>query len=60
MGERLTALERRLEQLVDLRDELRVLIGDWDARLASTPPGQRARLLDMLDGRPALEQKNHW
>ena len=51
VGERLTALERRLEQLIDLRDELRVLIRDWDARLASTPPGQRARLLDMLEGR---------
>ena len=59
VGERLSALEHRLEQLVDLRDELRVLIRDWDARLASTPPGQRARLLDMLDGRPALEEQKH-
>jgi DNA-binding transcriptional MerR regulator len=56
VGERLAALERRLEQLTGLRDELRVLITNWDARLATTPPGQRARLLDMLDGRPALDK----
>ena len=55
VGERLAGLDRRLEELTGLRDELRVLIRDWDARLAATPPGQRARLLDMLDGRPALD-----
>jgi DNA-binding transcriptional MerR regulator len=58
VGERLSTLERRLEELTDLRDELRVLVRDWDARLASTPPGQRARLLDMLGGRSALDKKS--
>ncbi len=57
VGERLTALERRLSEMIELRDDLRVLLKDWDARLAKTPPGQRARLLDMLDGRPALDKK---
>lgn len=56
VGERLAALESRLVELTGLRDELRVLLRDWDARLAVTPEGQRARLLDMLDGRPALEK----
>jgi len=52
---RLKALESRLVELHQLRDELRVLLRDWDQRLSVTPEGQRARLLDMLGGRPALE-----
>ena len=55
VAERLAALDGRLVDLTALRDELRVLLSDWDQRLAATPPGQRARLLDMLGGRPALE-----
>ena len=57
VDERLAALERRLAVLSDVRDELRTLIRDWDERLAITPEGQRARLLDMLSGRPALEKR---
>lgn len=55
IGERLEALDARLVELTALRDEMRVIVRDWDARLAVTPNGQRARLLDMLGGRPALE-----
>jgi MerR family transcriptional regulator, copper efflux regulator len=51
VADRLAGLERRLEELTVLRDEMRVLIQEWDARLARTPPGQRARLLDMLTQR---------
>jgi DNA-binding transcriptional MerR regulator len=51
VGDRLGALERRLEELTVLRDEMRLLLKDWDKRLASTPRGQRARLLDMLNHR---------
>lgn len=57
VGDRLVALERRLEELVVLRDEMRLLLRDWDARLALTPPGQRARLLDMLGERKGLKGK---
>jgi DNA-binding transcriptional MerR regulator len=56
IGERLDALDARLAELTALRDEMRVIVKDWDARLAATPQGQRARLLDMLAGRPALER----
>jgi DNA-binding transcriptional MerR regulator len=56
VGNRLQALESRLAELTALRDEMRVLIDDWDERLASTPPDQRARLLDMLDGRRVLDR----
>src|SRR5262249_17290248 len=58
VGERLAALEARLLELAALRDEMRALLQDWDRRLASTPDGQPARLLDMLAGRPALTPAN--
>jgi MerR family transcriptional regulator, Zn(II)-responsive regulator of zntA len=56
VGERLVALETRLQELTILRDEMRLLVRDWDARLARTPEGQRARLLDVLTLRP-LQRK---
>jgi len=57
VGERLAALEQRLEDLTTLRDEIRRVLQDWDARLAATPFGQRARLLDMLEGRGMFERR---
>lgn len=57
VGDRLSALEARLAELTELRDEMRVLLRDWDERLAGTPDGQPARLLDMLAGRGALERR---
>jgi DNA-binding transcriptional MerR regulator len=48
VGARLAQLETRLVELGQLRDEMQQLLREWDARLAQTPPGQRARLLDML------------
>jgi DNA-binding transcriptional MerR regulator len=56
IGERLTALDARLADLTALRDEMRWVVRDWDARLAETPPGKPARLLDMLAGRPVLDR----
>jgi len=55
VGERLAALEDRLRDLTGLRDEMRGLVQEWDVRLAATPKGQRAQLLDMLVGFPALD-----
>jgi len=55
IGERLAALETHLVDLSRIRDEMRLIVRDWDARLARTPPGEPARLLDMLAGRPALD-----
>lgn len=45
---KLAAIEAQLRDLALLRDGLRVLLGDWDARLAETPPGEPARLLETL------------
>jgi DNA-binding transcriptional MerR regulator len=56
VGERLAALDRRLADLITLRDEMQRLIDEWDVRLAGTPKGQRARLLDMLAGHSTLDQ----
>jgi DNA-binding transcriptional MerR regulator len=56
VGERLAALDRHVHELTALRDEMVRLLDDWDSRLAETPPGQRARLLDMLEGRSAFDQ----
>jgi DNA-binding transcriptional MerR regulator/ketosteroid isomerase-like protein len=55
VGDRLDVLERRLADLTRLRNELRRLLEDWDVRLAATSLGQRARLLDMLEGRAAFD-----
>jgi len=55
VGQRLSDLEARLRELTLLRRELRALLADWDDRLAATPDGQPARLLETLGQRPAVE-----
>ena len=54
--QRLADLEDHLQQLTALRSELRRLVADWDDRLAGTPKGRPAHLLEMLAGQPAIEQ----
>ena len=56
VGERLDELNRRIDQLLVLREELRALLVDWDARLSKTPQGQRAHLLDALGAKPGIER----
>jgi len=48
---KLEALEVHLRELTELRDQLKALLSDWDARLAATPTGQPAGLLDGLGSR---------
>lgn len=45
---KLEEVEERLRDLVALRDELRSTLGAWDKRLAKTPAGKRAGLLESL------------
>ena len=45
---KLAALERQVEDLIVLRDQLRQLVMDWEQRLDATPEGTQARLLDAL------------
>ena len=47
-AEKLEALETRIAELTALRDSLRTTMTDWDARLADTPAGQPAHLLESL------------
>jgi MerR family transcriptional regulator, Zn(II)-responsive regulator of zntA len=50
VAHRLDDLDERLAQLTALRAELRRLLASWDRRLAGTPPGQPAHLLQTLAG----------
>ena len=56
VGERLEALERQIEDLAALRDDLQMLLSDWDDILARTPSGRPAHLLDMLGTRAEIER----
>ena len=49
-AEKLEALDGHIEQLAALRDRMRAVLRDWDARLERTPRGQRAGLLQALIG----------
>jgi DNA-binding transcriptional MerR regulator len=50
----LAGLEARLEELSALRDELQTLLAEWDGRLARTPDGTPAHLLETLSARRRL------
>ena len=56
VSERLDALDRQIDALTTLREELRNLLTYWDATLANTPAGKPARLLDALGERVTIEQ----
>ena len=56
VGERLKALDRQIQDLSRLRDELGALMSEWDETLAKTPPGKPARLLDTLVSLTTIEQ----
>jgi len=45
---KLEMIERRMEELALVRDQLEKLLKDWDGRLARTAPGHRAGLLESL------------
>ena len=59
VGQRLEALNRQIEDLSTLRDELHALLAEWDGTLAKTPAGKRAHLLDTLATRETIEQARH-
>ena len=48
---KLSELRRRIEELCALRDELATIIERWDERLAETPEGEPAFLLESLGQR---------
>lgn len=48
---RLAEIDRRIDDLVALRDQLAKIVDDWDARLARITEGQPAHLLETLPER---------
>jgi len=56
VGERLDGLNQRIEELLTLRDDLRLLLTEWDERLSKTAKGERANLLEDLGTRPVIER----
>jgi len=55
VAERLDGLTQRIDELIALRDELRLLLTEWDGRLSKTATGQRANLLETLGTRDVIE-----
>ena len=55
VGDRLDGLNQRIEELLTLRDELQLLLAEWDERLSKTAKGQRANLLETLGTRAVIE-----
>jgi DNA-binding transcriptional MerR regulator len=51
---KLAAAERRVAELTRLLDTLRGVVAAWDERLARTPAGAAARLLDALGAIPGV------
>ena len=47
-SQKLGELDARLTELASLRDQLQKTIQEWDSRLAATPQGKPARLLESL------------
>ena len=45
---KLSDVENRLRELIEMRDQLRTIIKDWDARLSGLPAGKQGRLLETL------------
>jgi DNA-binding transcriptional MerR regulator len=56
VGERLHRLDRHIEELTALREDLRVLLVEWDVTLTKTPQGQRAHLLEGLGSKSGIER----
>jgi hypothetical protein len=56
VAERLAEVETHLRDLTELRDELRILLREWDRRLARIPAGAQACLLDVLADRPVVDR----
>ena len=51
---RLADVERRIASLRRFRDEFRGILDEWNRRLAETPEGSPAKLLESLTATPAL------
>ena len=54
---KLAEIETRLSELVNVRDQLQATIQGWDSKLAETPGGERAGLLESLARTTSIDDK---
>jgi hypothetical protein len=54
LEEKLLKMDEEIADLAAMRDHLRTILFDWDERLAHTPEGEPARLLETLVVPPYL------
>ena len=57
MAEKLSSLERRIQDLRHTQRYMRQLVRDWRKLLARTAPGSKAMLLHSLNDKPKLRTK---
>lgn len=57
--EKLAELDRRIAEMLALREELAEVIGEWDVRLAATRDGEPARLLESITKGETLDEDHH-
>ena len=50
---KLSQLDMQISDLLGLREDLRIVLKEWDAQIARTPDGKPARLLETLIARGA-------
>lgn len=48
-GDKLAALDARIAEMVAAREDLAKLLDEWDAKLAATRDGEKARLLETMN-----------
>jgi DNA-binding transcriptional MerR regulator len=56
---KLAEIETRLSELEAVRDDLKAALKGWDSRLAQTPGGERARLLESLSTTTSTGRKGN-
>jgi DNA-binding transcriptional MerR regulator len=56
---KLESIEAQLRDLALLRDQMRTMLGEWDARLARTPRGRPARLLESWGQQAPIRRHVH-
>ena len=54
LEEKLHTMDEHIADLVAMRDHLRTILADWDERLAHTPEGEPAKLLETMVVPPHL------
>ena len=55
---KLDEIEKHLQEVAALRDDLKDALADWDVRLAKTSDGQRAGLLKVLAARNSVRRSS--